>query len=184
MKDSRSIGIKYKLIIIFVLIKVLPLMALAWIAWNGISLLGENLREKVAVLSEQTQDVIDQVSDLAVDSSIRALDIKSRENIERLTTDTARTVAAFLYDRDNDILSAASLGVQEAQYRTFLAPKTRTVFLHRPWVMNEAGDAWVPVEPRTGEELGISAENADNAKDFHYRPPEDNGIPDVRPLVS
>jgi len=176
MKLCRSIGIRCKLIIIFVIIKVVPLIALAWIAWSGISLLGDNLREKIAGLSGQTQKVIEQVSDLAVDSSIRALDLKSRDAIERLTTDTARDVAAFLYERDNDIRMAAALAPDEREYARFLSPKMRVVQDHEPWVMNEAGNAWVPARSRPDDAVMVTAENSDNAKDFHYRPPSDPGI--------
>ncbi|QGY41545.1 HAMP domain-containing protein [Pseudodesulfovibrio cashew] len=182
MKIRRSVGIRFKLITIFVLIKVLPLMALSWIAWTGIMELGESLREKIDHLSAQTQGVIGQVSDLAVASSIRALDIKSRDNIERLTTDTARAVAAFLYARDNDIRVAANLPARADEYRRFLAPNLRKVIMHRPWVMNEAGDAWVPAEGPRENSPAVTAENEDNAKDFHYRPPEDHGISVQRPL--
>ena len=103
MTVRRSLGIRFKLIAIFVFIKVVPLVVLAWVAWSGIAILGESLQSKVSNLSRETQDVISQVSNLAVDNSIRALDLKSRENIERLSTDTARAVATFLYDRDDDI---------------------------------------------------------------------------------
>lgn len=105
----RSIGIRFKLIAVFVLIKVLPLIALAWVAWNGIVILGHSVENKVNQLSRDTRSTITDISDMAVDSSIRALDLKSREAIERLTTDTAKDVAAFLYARDNDIRLASNL---------------------------------------------------------------------------
>ncbi len=178
----RPLGIKCKLIAIFIVIKVVPLILLAWIAWNGIKYLGEMLQDKVARLSNETQEIIGQVSNLAVDSSIRALDLKSRENIERLTTDTARTVAAFLYDRDNDIRRAGELEPTEENYRRFLKPLRRVVIMHKPWRMNQDGDAWVPVAGAPPPEAEIVARNKDNAKDFHYRPPDMIGIPEERPL--
>ncbi|MDC0336169.1 ATP-binding protein [Pseudodesulfovibrio sp.] len=182
MPFGRSLGIRCKLILIFVFIKVLPLVALAWVAWSGITLLGVNLQEKIARLSSETQDVISQVSDLAVDNSIRALDLKSRESIERLTTDTARSVATFLYGRDDDIRQAASLEPTEENYRKFLAPMLRNITGHKPWVLNEAGDAWIPVESKLALKPTVAAKNKDNAKDFHYRPPEFVGIPIEKPL--
>ncbi|QJB56037.1 ATP-binding protein [Pseudodesulfovibrio sp. zrk46] len=178
----RSVGIRSKLIIIFILIKVLPLIALAVIAWNGITMLGANLKSTIESLSAETQIVIDDVKDLAVESSIRALDIKSRENIERLTTDTARAVAAFLYQRDNDVRMAASLAPNDNSYAQFMAPKRRVVTEHRPWKLNAEGTAWQPAEPTNSKQPTVTADNPDNAKDFHYRPPEDKGIPVERPL--
>lgn len=119
MRRPQSIGIRFKLITIFVLIKVLPLIALAWIAWNGLNILGYSVEEKVTQLSEEASNTISQISDMAVESSIRALDLKSRETIERLTTDTARDVAAFLYARDNDILLAAAVKPDEKNIEHF-----------------------------------------------------------------
>ncbi len=177
----RPVGIRCKLIIIFIFIKVLPLIALAWIAWTAINALGVALQSKVADLTDETQVVIGEVSDLAVENSIRALDIKSRENIERLTTDTARAVARFLYDRDNDIRRAAELQPDELAYQRFLEPLQRVVTGHIPWHLNQAGDAWVPSSLPPHHPL-VVAGNPDNAKDFHYRPPEDTGIPEERPL--
>ena len=137
MTARRSLGIRTKLIAIFVFIKVLPLVVLAWVAWSGIAVLGESLQSKVSNLSKETQDVISQVSTLAVDNSIRALDLKSRENIERLSTDTARSVAAFLYDRDDDIRMVANMEPTEENYKKFLTPMVRNITTHVPWVMNQ-----------------------------------------------
>lgn len=158
------------------------MIALAWIAWNGIAVLGSLLQDKVADLSQETHNVIGQVSDLAVDNSIRALDVKSRENIERLTTDTARAVADFLYDRDDDIRMAAELEPSVENYRRFLAPMKRTVIGHKPWKMNSAGDAWIPADDNERKQFVVKANNPDNAKDFHYRQPENPGVPEDRPL--
>ncbi|WP_432735841.1 ATP-binding protein [Maridesulfovibrio sp. FT414] len=182
MHQPRSIGIRCKLIAIFIVIKVLPLIALAWLAWSGIVLLGQNVAEKVTHLSDETGRSVTAISETAVASSIRALDLKSREAIERLTTDTARRVADFLYDRDNDVLLAATVEPSEDNYRRFLAPLTRYVTDHRPWVMNEAGTAWVPEKNPEKETDKLSARNPDNAKDFNSRPPDADMIRVRKPL--
>ncbi len=46
---------------------------------------------------------------LPPENSIKALDLKARDSIERLTTATAQDIADFLYERDNDILLAADI---------------------------------------------------------------------------
>ncbi len=182
MTARRSLGIRTKLIAIFVFIKVLPLVVLAWVAWSGIAVLGESLQSKVSNLSKETQDVISQVSTLAVDNSIRALDLKSRENIERLSTDTARSVAAFLYDRDDDIRMVANMEPTEENYKKFLTPMVRNITTHVPWVMNQTGDAWEPSKRPVAQGPSVVARNPDNSKDFHYRPPSGNGIQVEKPL--
>lgn len=182
MAWPRTCGIRFKLISIFILIKVLPLIVLAWIAWNGILLLGQNVEDRVNKLSTDAGETINDISNMSVESSIRALDLKSRETIERLTTDTARKVAEFLYARDNDILLAASLEPSEDNYRKFLAPLNRNITEHQPWVLNESGDVWVPEDPENGQGHRVSARNPDNAKDFHSRPPDNIGIRTKKPL--
>ena len=182
MHWTRSIGIRCKLITIFVLIKVLPLVVLAWVAWNGIILLGQSVEDKIATISTETRKTVSTIGHTAVQSSIRALDLKSREAIERLTTDTARNLADFLYDRDNNILLAAGIEPSEENFRKFLKPLTRNVTVPIPWKLNEAGDAWVPSELCPNVETTVTARNADNSKDFHSRPPERCGMHISKPL--
>ena len=182
MHWTNSIGIRCKLIIVFVLIKVLPLIALAWVAWNGIVLLGQSVEDKVAQLSEETSEIVGSIGDTAVESSIRALDLKSREAIERLTTDTARSVAAFLYERDKNIRLAAEVDPTEENYRNFLKPFSRRVIDSIPWQLNKTGDKWIPSKSHSTKEPVVTARNPDNVKDFHSRPPEDGGVLVERPL--
>ncbi len=178
----RSIGIRCKLITIFVLIKVLPLIVLAWVAWSGIALLGQSVEDKVATISDETRKTVSAIGGTAVESSIRSLDLKSREAIERLTTDTARAIAAFLYDRDNDIRQAAVIKPTQTNYRKFLTPLTRKVTEPIPWQLNEAGDAWEPSKPCSGKGTSVAAHNPDNAKDFHSRPAESCRVQLDRPM--
>ncbi|BBO85719.1 hypothetical protein DSCO28_62850 [Desulfosarcina ovata subsp. sediminis] len=176
-------GIRSKLIAIFILIKVLPLIALAWFAWEEISKLTEAIEKKTVQMAERTHDVVKGVTDLSTENSIQALDEKSRETIERLTTDTAARVAAFLYDRDRDIQLAARLPIDRSQYRNFLSSHFRPVILHRPWKMDAPGERWIPAEAPDGDSGKIiTADNNDNRRDFHYRAPDRDGIIDNRPL--
>jgi hypothetical protein len=99
--------------------------------------------------------------------------------MERLTTDTARAVAAFLYDRDSDMRQAAELTPDAEAYRRFLAHRSRT--LHGTVVgscprIRSAGspssrdcDARLAADPRQAL--------ADNAKAFSARPPEFSAFP-------
>ncbi|UZP66099.1 ATP-binding protein [Desulfovibrio mangrovi] len=173
-------GIREKLVGIFVLIKVLPLVLLAWFAWSEIASLGWTVRERVEQLVFETKKNVGEVGAIATDSSIRALDLKAREAIERLTTDTARQVAAFLYERDDDLVQAASLQPDAQLYRQFLAPRKRPVTLHAPWKLNEDGTAWGPADS-VDKGPTVSPVNINNAKDFHSRPP-DVFIREDRPL--
>lgn len=178
-----SLGIRSKLIIIFILIKVVPLAALAWFSWEEIANLSATVEKQVTRMLGDTQKVVGGVTELSTENSIQALDSKSREAIERLTTDTARQVAEFLYDRDRDISLASTLPVSTEYYRRFLNSRFRGVTLHTPWKMNATGDGWIPAEWDKAETtVQIVAKNKDNSKDFHYRPPDSGAIRINRPL--
>jgi signal transduction histidine kinase/CheY-like chemotaxis protein/HPt (histidine-containing phosphotransfer) domain-containing protein len=175
-------GIRAKLIIIFVLIKVIPLVALAMFAARQIGDLGGTVQRKYEEMVGDTRRLVGQIGGLASERSITALDRKSRENIERLTTDTARSVAAFLYERDSDILLAAKLPLTANAFATFLAGRTGKVILHRPWMLNEKGDTWVGPEKGMDKNPEVSSLNVDNKKDFHYRRAEEQGEAVFTPL--
>ncbi len=164
-------GIRSKLILIFVLIKVLPLLALSWMAAEAIQSLGETVEDKTSRMAADTRAVVGEVGRRSAQNSIQALDLRSREAIERLTTDTARVVAAFLAERDADVLLASELEPKPEVYSRFVTARARPVIEHGPWVLNSEGDAWVPAEPK---HPGIVTEPTveDNRREFHSRPPE------------
>ncbi|MCK5679971.1 HAMP domain-containing protein, partial [bacterium] len=179
---STRFGIRGKLILIFMLIKVIPLILLAWLAVFEVGILGEMVGEQSAELLLDSKVLVEQVSDLASENSITALDRKSRENIEYLTTTTAHAVADFLYERDNDILLAARLKPGSKSFADFLSARQRRVVRHRPWQLNSAGDGWEKTVGEGVEPAPVGPENSDNRAGFHYRPPKVHGLSKSLPL--
>ncbi|MBA4367766.1 MAG: sensor histidine kinase [Desulfobacterium sp.] len=167
-----SLGIRDKLIGIFILIKVLPLIVLAWFAWSQVFELASSVRQRITEMTQESRDVVGLVGSLASKDSIRALDIKSRESIERLTTDTAKAVASFLYDRDRDIQYAASIQPTASEYHRFITSRFRAVTNHQPWIFDRIQDKWVPATEFDTKQTEITADNKDNRRDFHYRHPQ------------
>ncbi|MCK5071763.1 MAG: hypothetical protein KAR01_14510, partial [Desulfocapsa sp.] len=86
------LGIRWKLILIFIFIKVIPLVVLAWFAMVQIDQLGDVIGRQSSEMMADTQGVIKQIGSLATKNSITSLDLKSREKIECLSTATARSV--------------------------------------------------------------------------------------------
>lgn len=175
-------GIRGKLIAIFVLIKVVPLVLLAWFAWHATSQLGGDVSEKAASMADAMLATMKSMGKTVTDDSIRALDLRSREAIEALTTDTAKEIAGFLYDRDNDIRQAASLAPSEATFARFLAEHQRDIHQHAAWRLADDGKSWVPERPVSQEAKVSRPILPDNARDFHVRPPEYIGEAERRPL--
>ena len=175
-------GIRGKLIGIFVLIKVIPLILLAGFAWHAASQLGGDVSEKAGGMADAMLTTIRSMGSTVTDDSIRALDLRSREAIEALTTDVARQIAAFLHDRDRDILQAATLTPSETEFRRFLAQRTRTLHQHGDWQLAADGKSWEAVVPVKRDAKVTRPVLPDNARDFHARPPEYLGEPEQRPL--
>lgn len=175
-------GIRGKLISIFVLIKVLPLVLLAWFAWHTAQQLGDDVSSKAGSIADTSLQTIQEIGKTVTEDSIRALDERSRQAIETLTTDTARRIADFLYARDADILQAADLEPSAAAFQRFLALRQRSLYQHGPWKLAPDGKSWEPVENIAREAKVTRPILPDNAKEFHVRPPEYLGEEEKRPL--
>lgn len=131
-------GIRGKLIAIFVMIKVVPLLLLAWFAWYATSQLGQDVSDKAGNMADSMLSTITSVGKTVTDDSIRALDLRSREAIESMTTDAAKEIATFLYERDADIRQAAAHPIRH-QFPTFLERAQPHPISARPV---EAGRGW------------------------------------------
>ena len=165
-------GIRTKLIGLFVVIKVLPLILLAYLAWQGVHQLGLSLTQETDQLAQEVKTTVSDMSDRFAKESVRALDDRAREELERLTTDTARAVADFLYDRDRDILLAAALPPNEQQYQSFLQTRSRFTTHKGTWKLSADGQGWEQQHNSEPAFQLATSLNAENLQDFHSRPPE------------
>ena len=145
-----------KLIIIFLFVSIVPLVLLTIIAWR-----------QFAVLS-------DHLSNLATEDASAALNEIATENIERLTTDTARALADFLYGRDSEILYLAGINPTEDNYRQFTETRTRRLVRENEWALAPDSKSWVPVSKMIPDWIfGQSSNDENNDMDkFNYREPD------------
>jgi signal transduction histidine kinase/DNA-binding response OmpR family regulator/HPt (histidine-containing phosphotransfer) domain-containing protein len=118
------------------------------------------------------RNTVGEMSKTFSKESVKALDNRAREELERLTTDTARSVADFLYDRDRDILLAAQLEPNEAMYQRFVENRNRNLTEIGQWRLAADGKGWEQVGGASAETKVATPSNAENKQDFHYRPPE------------
>ncbi len=180
--DRLHLGIRTKLISLFVVIKVIPLVLLAVLAWKGVSSLGTTVTERSDEITEDMRRAVGDLTNVMTKESTKALDMKSRDALERLTTDTALAVADFLYARDRDALLAATLPPSEGLYRDFLKNRSGRLVDAGKWVLGPDGKSWVPADPPAAKDDGVVPENAENKQDFNYRPPERFGKLVDKPL--
>ena len=90
--SNSSYGIKEKLLAIFVVIKIVPIILLSWVAWNQVAKLGIEVRKQSTDIIATTRSKVEEIGQVAVQDSVQALDIRAREEIEQLTTSTAQAV--------------------------------------------------------------------------------------------
>jgi diguanylate cyclase (GGDEF)-like protein len=166
-----KLSVRIRLILVFVAIKVVPLVLLMWIAWSQTQKTASNLEQHIGVLVVTADKAIHQIGDMAIDDAVNALDERATEEIERMTTDTANRVAEFLYARDADIRAAAILTPDAADYRRFLESKSRALVKHGKWRLNAAQSAWEPEKPILPDPSRAEPGSKDNVTHFHYRPP-------------
>ncbi|MGB0670185.1 MAG: sensor histidine kinase [Rhodospirillales bacterium] len=175
-------GLRAKLIAVFVVIKVVPLLLIAWFGWDAAIRLAEEVAVRVEEVGATMRKTIRNAGDVAIGDSIVALDVRSRQAIETRTTDTALAVARFLYERDDDIRLARNLPRTEEAFRAFLDNRTGRLDLHGDWRMNPEGTAWTRVEPLAQPANAVGPGSTENAEDFHARPPAVVHGRVVRPL--
>ncbi|MDR0362914.1 MAG: hybrid sensor histidine kinase/response regulator, partial [Planctomycetota bacterium] len=148
-------SMQMKLVFIFLLAKVGPLIVLSVIAWVQFMALGDILRE------------------IAVEDSTASLNNRAVENIERMTTDTAVQVANFLYGRDADIRYLATIEPTEDNYRRFIDSARKRLIKKGRWELAPDGSSWTPADTPPAGEPGVSTNPENNDMDgFHAIPAE------------
>ncbi|MCL2202187.1 MAG: HAMP domain-containing protein, partial [Oscillospiraceae bacterium] len=157
--NKLRLKLRAKLILIFAVLMCVPIILLALLAWFQINSLGSMLRH------------------IAVTDTTTALNDSARENLERMTTDTARAIADFLHQRDQDILLLASLPPSEETFRIFSESRNGLLMTQGQWVISDDEMTWVQADPWvfTGEpNISTNPENDDvlHGSGFNYRPPE------------
>ncbi|MDL2295692.1 response regulator [Lachnospiraceae bacterium OttesenSCG-928-E19] len=149
---NKGIGLNKKLIALFLTLLIVPLFILVLISWTQINNFGVESRE------------------LAVSDSASALNDSAVENIERMTTDAALSVAEFLYERDDDIRYLASMEPSEELYQSFMEAKTGRIVDSGNWELSEDGTQWVCTDERVESDYpGVSTNSENEDMDgFHY----------------
>jgi len=172
MSHFNDYSIKTKLILIFVVFKILPLLLLSAIgifSFIEISDLLETSSKKIITKSRMS---IQKTTDLSIQDSIQALDKKSQEMLEQKTVDIANRVANFLHHRDVDILSLAKENINQKLLTNFYTEQNREVFVPPPYYYDNKNNKWLKKNGETPIQQKEFAKLKDNAKAFHKITPK------------
>ncbi len=168
---KMGLGMRTKLILLFVIIKVVPLVLIAFVAWDQALNLGNDMRSRSEGMAKKAISQLDSAGKIAVNDSVSALDTRATEEIERMTTDAASRVADFLYSRDGDIRFAAALPRNEKLYGDFINNRLGRLVLQSEWVLSEDKKTWISTKEHTAYRAIVSSSKENDIR-FQYRPPE------------
>ncbi|SKB78156.1 hypothetical protein SAMN06295997_1431, partial [Malaciobacter marinus] len=138
----KNITIKAKLILLFIFIKVIPLLLLAYISYEGVIKLDEYLKNSTKYLYNQSKEIILNTANASIDDSVKNLDKKSQLAIERLSFEIAKNVADFLYERDKDILFLSNIPLNKDILKEFYKSKQREIIVNGKYYYNEKKQRW------------------------------------------
>ncbi|PLY05279.1 MAG: sensor histidine kinase [Arcobacter sp.] len=169
----HNITIKMKLIIIFVLIKIIPLLIISYIAYKGVLTLDEYLNKNTQFLFKQSEKVIIDTANESINDSIKNLNKKSQISLEKLSYQIANTLAQFLYQRDEDILFLSKLELNQKILEQFYTTKKREIIIHGEYTYDDEKNVWTNKKPNKNQ---ITKEKKkailrDNKKEFNFTDP-------------
>ncbi|MGB5866703.1 MAG: ATP-binding protein [Arcobacteraceae bacterium] len=167
----KNLKIKSKLILLFILIKVIPLILLSYIAIEGAKNLNTYFEQTTKNTFDKSKEIISTTATTAISDSIQALDKKSQLTLERLSYEIAHDVASFLYERDSDLLLLSTLNLNENVLRNFQKIKTSPVTEHEKYVYNETAKKWELLNAKNTKIISNKANLKDNEKEFNSNIP-------------
>ena len=169
MKNMR---IKAKLILLFIVIKVIPLLVIAYIAVEGAKSLNNYFSQSTENLFTESKTIITNTANTAISDSIAALDKKSQTSMELLSYEVANNVASFLYERDSDILLLSKLNINQKTLQDFYESKKRDIYIHPKYNYNYQTSVWENSKTnKTIQREHTTALLEDNKKEFNYNDP-------------
>jgi len=157
--NKVNLKLHQKLIIIFLIVNVVPIILLSVVAFVHIFTLSGSLR------------------DTAVIDSMNALNDSSRDKLERITVEIAKSVTEFLHRRDQDILTLSALPHSEDIYSNFSNNKNSRIVIAKEWEVSKDGMHWVEKNPFGFAGATNKSNNVENndvlyGSGFNNRPPE------------
>ena len=168
----KKMTIKVKLVLLFTLIKILPLLLIAFIAYEGTIKLEEYVQDSTRYLFNKNKEIILETANASIEDSIKNLDKKSQDSLERISFEIANNVANFLYERDSDILFLSKLNLNTEVLTNFYNNKQRDIIIHGNYNYDDKTNTWQSEEKQKSEvRYKKTADLEDNKKEFNFIDP-------------
>lgn len=165
----KNLSIRIKLIIIFILIKILPLLFIAYIAYEGVLKLDTYLNKSTTFLYNQSKEIIINTANASIEDSIKNLDKKSQDSLEKISYQIANQVAEFLYERDKDLIFLSKLDLNQKVLDSFYESKNKDITIHSEYYYDDETNTYKSKEEfKSIERDKKTATLKDNEKEFNY----------------
>lgn len=171
MSSFNNLSIKVKLIFIFIIFKIVPLIILAAIGLFGFLEVKELLQKNSTEIIKKSRNSIVKTTNLTIKDSITALDKKSQKEMEYKTYKLANRVAEFLKQRDEDILFLSKEPINKKLLQKFYNIKKRKVHIPAKYYFDNKQDKWLPKKSIKSTQNNEAAILSDNSLKFHKAKP-------------
>ncbi|WP_323589886.1 sensor histidine kinase [Aliarcobacter butzleri] len=150
------------------------MLFVSYIAYEGILKLEQYLNKSTNFLYNQSKEVISNTANASIEDSIKILDKKSQESLEKLSNEIALNIANFLYERDRDLILLSKLELNQKVLDSFFEAKTKEITIHDEYYYdNETNSYKTKEEIKEVERDKKTANLKDNEKEFNYIDPID-----------
>ncbi len=168
----KNITIKTKLILLFILIKIIPLLIIVFIAYEGVLKLEKYLQDSTKYMFNENKEIILNTANASIEDSVKNLDKKSQLALERLSFEIAQNVANFLYERDKDILFLSNIPLNQKIIEEFYKNKNKDIIVHGKYKYDDTTSSWISEEKLEKIQRSKTTANLiDNEKEFNYTDP-------------
>ena len=168
----KNITIKVKLVLLFILIKIVPLLFISYVAYEGTVNLEGYVQNSTRYLFNKNKEIILATTNASIEDSIKYLDKKSQNSMERISFEIANNVASFLYERDNDLLFLSKININNQILNEFSKSKQRDIIVHGDYKYNDKTSTWEIVNKERKElRLKNTADLEENKREFSFHDP-------------
>jgi len=165
-------NIKIKLVLFFLLVKVIPVLFIFYIAVKGAEELNVYIKEHISQTSNTNSKILEETTNSALTDTIKYLDKKSQESLEKMTYQISNNIAKFLYERDKDLLFLSSLQLDNKVLKKFYDSKFLNVIRTPEYFYDEKKSIWIEKNKLEKKLRDKNTSNLkDNQKEFNFVDP-------------
>lgn len=122
-------SIKTKIMVIMLLLTIIPLLVVSAYTISSVNQMSSRAIFDLKSMGSENLATAKNIGALSIEDSSKALDDKTISSIELRTYELSQNIAAFLREREAEVIYAASLQRTEDAYKGFLGMKSKEVWV-------------------------------------------------------